>query len=284
MTPRLVTLCAVLACALVGCSRGERPGVGGATSGAVPGQASTDPASTAQAGAADGPGRTGAEEPVSLDGRWVVGARDRFNLVIEVDGGRAVVRNLDGGVEWEGAFVAEPSDAGYLILSGGDPALEVHAFVRSADELDGLLFGENGLVSARRVYPWSEDLQGEWQVGFSDNYHLAGGVARFSEESWRVTVGTRDVRSGSAYALGDRAGAAQVALRTSSRHMELANFVATPGETWLGWFQGSDQHMVLHRADAPPPWIPERDLRVPAPWLEGSGARPESDPTAGHGH
>ena len=200
----------------------------------------------------------------------IAGGRDRFHLVIDVKDGRAEVTTLDGQPEWEGDFELEKVDGGYWRLTGGegDDVIELHAFVRNDDEINAILFGENGMATARRVHPIPDDLVGEWRVGFSDNYHLAGGLAEIGEESWRVQVGERDARNGVAFGLGERDGAVQVALRTSARHTELANFVRTLGGTWLGWLAGTDQHLVLHPDGARPEWIPERGARAAAPWLE----------------
>jgi hypothetical protein len=209
---------------------------------------------------------TALREPGFLDGKWVAGTRGRYNLVIDVRGDRARVASLDDEVHWEGRFGVELVEANYArLFDAEDAEVEFHIFVRNRDELQAIVFGENGVATARRVHPMPEALLGDWTMGWASNYHLAGGTAEITSDSWRVRVGQSDVRSGSAYGLGAREGAVETALRTSDRYLELTRWVETPGGTWLGWIHATDQHMVLHREGQRPEWVPEPGARVRIP-------------------
>lgn len=190
---------------------------------------------------------------LGLDGQWLIGHGERFSWIATVDGDHATVAAVDGTVVYDGAIATEAIDRTYWRLQAGETQIE--ALVRGPHEIRAFISGETRAWTVKRASYVPSRFDGAWTIGMGPD-ELRGGTAYFTSEVWRVIVNETAVREGRIYDLEHRDGVRQIALPVSDTEFATANFMNTPGESLLVWFEGEDGYMVLYRDENAPAWIP----------------------------
>lgn len=213
--------------------------------------------------------------PTSLDGEWLIGGRGRFRLHVVVEGETFEATMIGSDVRRSGEVTADGLGNGRfrieVPLAQSDEGVgpeEVNLFFRNANEGTAFLRGETGLAFIRRVGTMPDELLGSWDIAFTDNYHLAGGVAHFRETDWEVTKGERTARSGPAFFLPSEDGLVHIAAMNNNGYPQLRYTQQTSEGSWLVWEDGNDQHMVLSRPGEWPEWAPPPSDTVESPFIE----------------
>lgn len=201
-----------------------------------------------------------------LDGVWVLGARGRVHSELVIDGSSYEIAPIKGGESTTGEVVISHAEATRVEIAMPGELRDLQLVFRDDDELMAFLEGENGLAQAWRASEPPEWMLGSWLLGFSDNYHLAGGVVTFTADSWTLEIDGRNAREGRLIGLPDRDGLTRVLTTTSAEdYGEIRNIRRVEDDALLMWKENTDQYMLLYRGERPG-WMPEPVEVVPNPF------------------